>query len=1279
MLFNDGRWSEADPGETVSELLLDLERPADQKALQDFKNRSHLNRAEIRPLSFYGDGNSFHLVRLKLAPTALGAGDRYSRIYLCYIKGPGFARHLDGNSTVMHQTNALKLSGNDKPLIQLTTDERIIDYLKFFCTFTTGEEGPFLILDHVDDLAFGLDGELRQGNTFEQMCAVRARDTGWPEPLLELSEADLKAWRDAPEDKAREFEERAARELQQSIEPVDLARVNLEQPRVTEKSFDPETKQRNGVFAVASLWYGPAIFNARFRIYANGSIEMLEDRPIAPLNISSWRFLSPSGILVREDHVSRADITAAEFKEQFITGRQPDQALHVANLLIDGDVGLGGLEFGGPVTFENVMIDGEFDLTACRFAKGLRLDRVEVTGRLMASKLNARFVTSRRLRIGGLFEIRGSVADDSDGHPPFGADFARAQVDDEFVLPGTEVNGGFNLSGIKVKGVADLSNLKVEPRLSSSYLAKEEMGQLTPVDDVRGVASYDAGLHARGAVFNEGLRLRYGQRGASEPEIQIRGGVDLYNAAITGELDLAGLRTGLVNSQLPDLDPRTADAKDLAPAFNPKTKKVVSQVPESASANMCLNSVVVTSNINAAGGAPRTVIRGNVDGNYSRIDGRVIFDGALIGAEKEDTQPRAARVASETGAIEFAHAKIGEFSMIWAVKPNAPLIRPRCRSLTFRNAKVDGALTVMAADVAGDFEASHASFANGVRLCGSSIGGRLDLGGSFIGQMLDGDSYESIGRTVVTGPITLSGATITSDARFCGASIKGGLTAITGDFARMQFRALCWKKGGSGQIIPMESGPIMLSQLRAHSLDLFGCQIEGNLSVIGGEFAEDVSICRSDASVYLFYDFDESLAAKARADTVETNSIVTRVSGKTQLAHAKVGGDISLSGLDCGKELELKAVSVGRTIKACSIDGFEEAAPRKYHVVCDRFEAEDLDVNGHVDFGGIDARNGLRARFGSFGAELTILDIEPSTRGKKKSEPSVDLFGTKGDRLKIGCGAAAAGRIDLQGAEFTQITVCNPDKVSLNPKGLQVSRWAFTDEDGRSLSNEGQRLFELLKRSDFDQGVYSEAERWLRRRGNENAADRLHISGRAQAGRRRRRNYSWWTKPLRAPVDAVVDLFHRVMTGYWTRSWPLMFIWTLLFLPSVLLASNPSNIAPSAIQLSEQETRAVRDIRPEAEDWSALDVIRVVASNHVPIIPLVAEPRWEYHDQAPVEVRLPDMADRYMPLEANQVEISAPGFLTPAFYGFWVRVFSWIALPVFLISTAASIQRRYNL
>ncbi len=1279
MLLNDGRWSEADTDEIVRELLHDLERPADRKALQDFAARNRIVQAATHPLSFYGDGQSYRLVRLSLTPDAIRAGDRYARAYLCYIKGPQLARYLDGSSTVMHQTNSLKLADSGKPLIQLTTDEKVVDYLKFFCTFTTGEAGPFLILDSVDDLAFGVDGELRQGSTFEQMCAVRARDTGWPEPLLELTEADLKAWREAPQDKEREFRERAAREHQQSMEPVDLTRVSLEQPRVTEKSFDPETKQRNGDIAVASLWYGPAIFNARFRVYANGSIEMLEDRPIAPLNISSWRFLSPSGILVREDHVSRSDLSATDFVEQFIAGRQPEQALHIANLSIGGDVDLSGLEFGGPVTFENVMIDGELALNGCRFAKGLRLDRVEVTGRLMASKLNARFVTSRRLRIGGLFEIRGSVADDSDGNPPFGADFSRALIEDEFVLPGTEVNGGFNLSGIKVKGVADLSNLKVEPRLAASLTAYEEMGRLTVADNVRGASSYDAGLHARGAVLNEGLSLRYSQDGASEPKFQIRGGVDLYNASIAGEIDLAGLQTGFVNLALAPLDPGKAEEKDQAAAFDPKTNKVTSRIPEVASANFCFNSARISSNVNAAGAAPRTLIRGSIDGKHSDIGGRVVLDGARIGCTEQEIRPLAPNLVSQTGAIEFADAAIGEFSLFWAVKSDGTQIRPSCRSLTFLNAKVEGAMIVMAAEVAGDVEASHASVGNGIRLCGSTIGGRLDLGGAYIGQMLDGDSHEDIGRTVVTGQITLSGATVKSDARFCGASIKGGVTAITGDFSRMQFRALCWEKDGSGEIIPMESGPIMLNPLKAHSIDLFGCQIEGDLSLIGGEFEDGILICRHDPSVYLFYGFDEKLAAKAQADTIEKNSLVTRVSGKTRLAHATVGGDIDLSGFDCGKELELSAVSVGRTIRACSIDGFENGAPKKFHVVCDRFEANDLDVKGHANLGGIDAKGGLQARFGSFGAELTILDMAPSGKIKKNDRPSVDLFGTKGDRLKIGCGATGVGRIDLQGAEFTQITVCNPDKVSLNPKGLQVGRWAFTDKDGHSLSNEGQRLFQLLKRSEFDQGVYGEAERWLRRRGNENAADRLHISGRAQAARRRRSNYALWSKPFRVPVDALVDFFHRNMTGYWTRSWPLMAIWTVLFVPSVLLASNPANIAPSAIQLGEQETRAVRDIRPEAEDWSPLDVIRVVASNHVPIIPLVAEPRWEYHDQAPAEFRVPEIVQPYFPVDSEPAEMRTPRFLTPAFYGFWVRVFSWIALPVFLISTAASIQRRYNL
>ena len=1227
MLLNDGRWSEADTDEIVRELLHDLERPADKKALQDFAARNRIVQADTHPLSFYGDGQSYRLVRLSLTPDAIRAGDRYARAYLCYIKGPQLARYLDGSSTVMHQTNSLKLAGSGKRLIQLTTDEKVVDYLKFFCTFTTGEAGPFLILDSVDDLAFGVEGELRQGSTFEQMCAVRARDTGWPEPLLELTEADLKAWREAPQEKEREFRERAAREHQQSMEPVDLTRVSLEQPRVTEKSFDPETKQRNGDIAVASLWYGPAIFNARFRVYSNGSIEMLEDRPIAPLNISSWRFLSPSGILVREDHVSRSDLSAADFVEQFIAGRQPEQALHIANLSIGGDVDLSGLEFGGPVTFENVMIDGELALNGCRFAKGLRLDRVEVTGRLMASKLNARFVTSRRLRVGGLFEIRGSVADDSDGNPPFGADFSRALIEDEFVLPGTEVNGGFNLSGIKVKGVADLSNLKVEPRFSTSRKAREELGTVSLSNKVAGLNNYDAGLHARGSEFDEDLRLSYAELGPSRSSARIKGGVDLYSASIGRELDFAGLQTDLVTYATEAVANGRADAGSLVPVYDVTRQSVASRVPELRSGLFSLNAARIGKDANGFGGALKTIIRGDLDGSFCHVGGRVGLDLARIGCDAQELRPFEAQHALTSGDVDFSWATIGVI----------------------------------------------------LGLSSAEICGTLNCTGIKVGQMLDGDSRQGLVRTVIKGNVSLSGAEIGSDTRFCGASISGELMAITGRFGRLQFRPIAAEEDGKSEILPMQIGAFVLQQVKAHSLDLFACEIEKELIVQGCEIESGISLSKTGQDTYLFRDLSSESAEKARRETVENHTLCARVKGNAKLVDTKVGGEVDISGLQCSSDISLRALNVEGTLTAAAINGVQDGEPRVFAVACKQFHGDELDVTGHANLGGIDAKGGLQARFGSFGAELTILDMAPSGRPKKNDRPSVDLFGTKGDRLKIGCGATGVGRIDLQGAEFTQITVCDPDKVSLNPKGLQVGRWAFTDKDGHSLSNEGQRLFQLLKRSEFDQGVYGEAERWLRRRGNENAADRLHISGRAQAARRRRSNYAVWSKPFRVPVDALVDFFHRNMTGYWTRSWPLMAIWTVLFVPSVLLASNPANIAPSAIQLGEQETRAVRDIRPEAEDWSPLDVIRVVASNHVPIIPLVAEPRWEYHDQAPVEVKLPDMAERYLPLGASQVEIRAPGFLTPAFYGFWVRVFSWIALPVFLISTAASIQRRYNL
>ena len=94
----------------------------------------------------------------------------------------------------------------------------VVDYLKFFCFFVRGEEGPFMIAE------------------------------GMADP-------------DMPTD----LEPGMARVVEGSLHPVTL-----------------EGQDAEGNYeATAVVYYGNAMFSARFRIYKDGMVEMLDDDPIA--------------------------------------------------------------------------------------------------------------------------------------------------------------------------------------------------------------------------------------------------------------------------------------------------------------------------------------------------------------------------------------------------------------------------------------------------------------------------------------------------------------------------------------------------------------------------------------------------------------------------------------------------------------------------------------------------------------------------------------------------------------------------------------------------------------------------------------------------------------------------------------------------------------------------------------------------------------------------------------------------------------------------------------
>ena len=154
-----------------------------------------------RPLPFYREAI---LIRVH-DPMWVGG---HPVIYYLSVKGKLF--RLNGTSPPIHEVNN---SGQ-----ACITQDNVLDYLRFFCFFVRGDEGPFYILEHIDD------------------------------PLL-------------PEG----VEQTTWSILDNTARPARVTGVN-------EKGY---------FLCEAVTFYANALFEANFAVHPDGMVEMLSDNPIA--------------------------------------------------------------------------------------------------------------------------------------------------------------------------------------------------------------------------------------------------------------------------------------------------------------------------------------------------------------------------------------------------------------------------------------------------------------------------------------------------------------------------------------------------------------------------------------------------------------------------------------------------------------------------------------------------------------------------------------------------------------------------------------------------------------------------------------------------------------------------------------------------------------------------------------------------------------------------------------------------------------------------------------
>ncbi len=149
----------------------------------------------------------------------------YDRVVLVRVKDPGWS---PGNLNIFYLTidgNLYRLNGTSPPIHEVNalapvkiTEENVLEYLRFFCYFVRGEEGPFLIAEDINN-----------------------------------------------PDMPRDMDDQTRAVVEGTIRPATYEGMN-------EQGF---------FLCDGVVFYSNALFIANFAVQPSGMIEMLDDEPIA--------------------------------------------------------------------------------------------------------------------------------------------------------------------------------------------------------------------------------------------------------------------------------------------------------------------------------------------------------------------------------------------------------------------------------------------------------------------------------------------------------------------------------------------------------------------------------------------------------------------------------------------------------------------------------------------------------------------------------------------------------------------------------------------------------------------------------------------------------------------------------------------------------------------------------------------------------------------------------------------------------------------------------------
>lgn len=1198
---DDEGWVEVDPAATDPSILDRVKEEFGEPCSEKIK------LIQKYPLDFYGQHDLYAMtIEIKR-----GDDNEKEKWKLFALHGTDATCFLDWKSETIHGFN----SGNG---LRIQTLEHALDYLRFFCSMIKADDGPFYIIDKVEQIPF--DKELPSS-----------------------------------------FRDEYEKELQTRIENEEALRDRL----VRVGPFDADRKCR--LLHVCVL-HGSKLFAAGFEVQENGRVDMLWDRALAedlwidPTTIRSSTLDEDQQIEVplgRIDPVKwETDVGPDEFADRFhrkgcknirvlegnvtlygsdsdpdtngsstsgVGARVARRVIVQGDLILesthfDGSVNIDGCLIGGSLRCNDARIDGTLSLKNCSIGFGwdktkreqnttepwfrpksntLDLDGLRVKGSFNATGVAISGVlqglglqVEGDLLMGGLRAVRKSTNDRESG--PL-VDLKRARIggsmvlghrkldDDTFAPERTRIEGAVNLSGVEVGGDLDLRSLHSEGTVDLSGIRIEGALQAQPADVVAKVFKKPAGGGDGSKPSMEDLLKRnhgLDLHACKELCTRIGGHFILYCVRVGGILNSAGIQIGgdysLVLAQIRALFCRAGSSIPISAKIGKNI--VLSGLQSEGHVEFCAVTI----------GGSLTCISSRMGSLYVR-DGDVV-DPSDQSNEKPDTSATRKRGSTIGGIFFLARTHIVGTLDCEGLKVKAE-VKPET-----------------------DMRRVRGSFV--VQDC--SIHGKLSLRGITDGDRRDGDrshvkgDLRLVGNNTVSGDLDLRDVTVEGVIELRRAQIGGDLKCG----ARHE-EASKPEKFMRSECVSFDIEDLICT----HDVDLTGLRV-GKPTTDGGQGDGHVIAQKCDVKGRLLF----CEAVPSLETEVQDNHRCAKIYGKLDLTAAQVD-HLVLSG-------------------GC----FEEKSSTA-EVVLVRAQVERLELHDDLRCN-LDLRN-LNVNWWDFGPRKPL-----AARFKKLLDQDV-------------CKERRTFR------QFEQLLLA--DEHTREAESVRVRMWKSirtgVAKNRESHHQHSMKSSNYAKRLRLLWVITVSTQRWAREcfrlTGRKREATQLF----AKRMRQLPLNIMSLAGTLRVDQELAsrrlgsqvwVWICQRFLQ-FWGHGRPARWCFFCVALPaipvSVFVFSEPQNFVPSLGYLQTMRYKAGGEEEARAQEpdgWGLGSAILVTLRYHIPMLPFSIREDWR-----PSPFRL-----------VVGESVAKGGKFTAEDYAFLVSLFHWIWWPMVLLNWAGIIKRR---